>query len=74
LADSVQARGAGAGSALRIEPLFGIPSARAEVARTAAMTADAAPATADLTKNLMMASLLIRFVWAILHKSLRKQF
>jgi hypothetical protein len=57
-----------------MEPLFGMPSASAEVARTAAMTADAAPTTADLTKNLMMASLLIRFVMAILHKTLRKQF
>jgi hypothetical protein len=57
-----------------MEPRFGIPSAKAEVARTAAITADAAPTTADLTKNLMMASLLIRFVLAILHKTLRKQF
>jgi hypothetical protein len=38
------------------------------------MTADAAHAAAALIVNLMMASLLIRFVLPILHETLRTQF
>jgi hypothetical protein len=51
-----------------------MPSAKAALAKTVARTAVAAPRAADLNVNLMMASLLIRFVFAILHKTLRRQF
>jgi hypothetical protein len=57
-----------------MDPRFGMPSAKAELASTATRTAVAAPKAADFKMDLMMASLLIRFVLAILHKTLRRQF
>jgi hypothetical protein len=57
-----------------MDPRFGMPSAKAALAKAVARTAVTAPKAADFKVNLMMASLLIRFVLAILHESLRPQF
>src|SRR5262245_19725097 len=73
LADSAQARGAGAGASLML-PRRAMPSARAVPATSTAASADAAPRPAVLEMlKVMVASLLIRPVSVIVHEAARTQ-